>query len=557
MKLVADQLIYTRVEPAYSPKRKGGYQTVYRPDGLADAQVAEIEKRIQCFFGGRLGMSRLQSFPLDDNRWVISHTCVIPSDREIVDKTGRAGAFLAHCLILSRTAFRQTDADPFVVIDAFPFFDDAEAMVEELGMGGGNAPDITLSLAPSTPTTTMAYSEEATKRLLTEVAQAETTLSKAQSLFLIGEPDTIVDTLRMAVAFAPDTATRLHCSFDSHIDRCSVRPGDYWAVGTTRRYGTQRGFITVDTITGKIEGDTSGASSARHDIYSRWIDQALRRHSLATVLEWAPSVRPLCQALEERGIWDESSGSDAAIEDFFGELGREIAKTRLKTGLKPWLGPKVRRKLIDDLSGERCTARLLLRLALKPLTPNRELAERLCELISRDPPSLPWSEWRKMRKFARRAEHWLLLHRSATLPATTNKRARDQALAQMDEAAFSDAVGLLGRPVAAVDFVAQRHLARLVQELDITTLHGEEYFQLVQSIIRLNQGEELANLVTPVESLSIRRVCKLHRMLRRRYPCAKSFHEAIKKRIEQFAKTFRWYIFCSVMPYSEGRTKDA
>jgi len=557
MKLVADQLIYTRVEPAYSPKRKGGYQTVYRPENLADTQVAAIEKRVQCFFGDRFGMSRLQSFPLDDDRWVISHTCVIPSEREIVDKTGRTGAFLAHCLILSRTAFRQMGVDPFVVIDAFHFLDDAEAMVEEFGTGGGNAPEITLSLAPKTPTMTLAYSEEATKTLLNEVAQAETTLNKAQSLLLIGEPDTIIDTLRVAIAFAPDADTRLHCSFDSHIDRCSVRPGDYWAVGTTRRYGTQRGFIPVDTITGKIERDISDTSSARHVLYLRWIDQALSRHSTATVLDWMPSVRPLCDALEGRGDWDSSSGEDAAIEDFFGELGREIVTTRLETGLNPWLGPRMRRKLIEYLSGERCTIRLLLRLAMNPLTPNRELAERLCELLSRDPPRLPWTEWRKIRKFARHAEHWLLLHRSATLPSTTDKMARDQALAQMDEVAFTDALGLLGRPVAAVDFVAQRHLSRLLAELDITTLSGEGYFQLVESIIRLNKGEELANLVAPIESLSIRRVCKLYRLLKQRHACAEAFRQAITKRIERIAKTFHWYLYCGVMPYSEGRTKDA
>lgn len=42
--ILAEQLIFTRVEPPYSPGNTSGYQTVYRSAGLQTNLVEEIEK---------------------------------------------------------------------------------------------------------------------------------------------------------------------------------------------------------------------------------------------------------------------------------------------------------------------------------------------------------------------------------------------------------------------------------------------------------------------------------------------------------------------------------
>lgn len=554
MTLNAQQLVYTRVEPAYSPKRKSGYQTVYRPASLAETDIAAIEKRVQCFSGGRQGTVRYQSFPLADDHWVISHTCVIDSNREITDKTRRGGVFLVHCLILSRQQFLLAGADPFAVIDTTAFLDDAESMVEALGPGGGEAPAITLSLVTKMPKVALGWSDEAIKAFFGEVARAKTTVNKAQSLLLIGESKTIEDTLRAVMTLATGSAARLHCSFDSHIDRCSVHPGAYWAVGTSRRYEIQRGFIPMDTVAGTIEGHSSGTTKTGNDLYSRWIDS---QNSMETMLERAPSVQPLCEALEGQRGWDPTSGEDSAIEDFYHGLGREIVASRMERDLKPWLGPKVRQALKNDLMSEQYPIRQQLRLAMEPVTPSLELAECLCVLVSRDRPRLPASEWRKLQKFACQTEHWLLLHRAAALLPYSNRKACDHALAHMDEVAFAEALKLLGNPISAVDFVSERHLASLLQTLDLSTLTAEDYFQLVRRILQLGCGEKLATLVAPIEGLSTRQVCNLYHLLNQYHPCTESFRQAIMARIKPIANTLQWFLFCSITPYSEGKTKDA
>ena len=105
----AHQLIYTRVEPAYSAQRKGGFQTVYQTPMLTAAEVVAIENRVQSFTPLTNGQVRYQYFPLDNGALALTHSCKITSHRAITDAEGRTGAFLAHCLIFSPEEFAKVN----------------------------------------------------------------------------------------------------------------------------------------------------------------------------------------------------------------------------------------------------------------------------------------------------------------------------------------------------------------------------------------------------------------------------------------------------------------
>jgi hypothetical protein len=137
--VLAAQLIYSRVEPAYSPQGKSGFQTVYKSESLSDTEVRFIEERIQCYLPSR-PMVRLQFFTVNRSAIVLTHTKQINPHLKIVDRDGRHGAFIAHSLILSRVEFHKVYFNPFAIFDHYSFLDDPEEMIETIGQSSGIAP---------------------------------------------------------------------------------------------------------------------------------------------------------------------------------------------------------------------------------------------------------------------------------------------------------------------------------------------------------------------------------------------------------------------------------
>jgi hypothetical protein len=116
------QMIFTRVEPEYSPQHKSGFQTVYSSRELSIADVKQIERRVQCFQANDPALERWQFFTLESGLVVLTHSVTIESHPQIIDRNRRGGVFLAHCLIFRREDFQKwTHNDPFRIFDRFNF----------------------------------------------------------------------------------------------------------------------------------------------------------------------------------------------------------------------------------------------------------------------------------------------------------------------------------------------------------------------------------------------------------------------------------------------------
>lgn len=228
--LTAMQMIFTRVEANYSPHRKSGYQTVYHSSGLSASDVQEIEKHVQCFQTNEPSLVRRQFFTLQSGYVVVTHTITIETIAEIVDKYQRSGVFLAHCLIFSKNLFEKADNNPFQIFDAFHnFMRNAPDMIAQFNQIERREPRCAINITSSPIRANSSNHNTKLTELIEKRAE-----QKTKSLLFYGTEKEIDKTLRAAFDLTPKEK-RLTRTFNSHIDRCMIRPGTYWAVGASSR----------------------------------------------------------------------------------------------------------------------------------------------------------------------------------------------------------------------------------------------------------------------------------------------------------------------------------
>ncbi len=267
LSLRVGQLIYTRVEAAFSPQRKSGFQTVCHSTSLTASAVQAIEQRVQCF-QQQADIVRWQFFRLDSGAFVLTHTCLLTRpDTTITDATGRSGAFLVHGLVLTPEQFATIDYNPWAILTAYPFQYDPQSMFEHIAQTAedGHHTQVTPHLLP----TVIANNASATAQELVALArQARDVTRKGQSLLLVGSAEAITDTLRTAFALMP-RQQRSACSFDTCIDRCTSRSGLYWMVGASARpYSGNYLYIELrephSAVTSERNAQAKGMLLAQH-----------------------------------------------------------------------------------------------------------------------------------------------------------------------------------------------------------------------------------------------------------------------------------------------------
>lgn len=227
------QLIYTRVEAAYSPQRKSGFQTVCHSASLTARAVQAIEQRVQCF-QQQADIVRWQFFRLDSGAFVLTHTRLLTRpNTTIIDATGRSGAFLVHGLVLTPEQFAAIDDNPFAILTAYPFLHDPQSMLEHIAQTAEDGYHTQVRPQP-VPAVVDDNVSTTVHDLVALARQARDVTRRAQSLLLVGSAEAITDALRTAFALMP-RQQRSACSFDTCIDRCTSRPGLYWMVGASTR----------------------------------------------------------------------------------------------------------------------------------------------------------------------------------------------------------------------------------------------------------------------------------------------------------------------------------
>jgi len=134
----AAQHIYGNVEEEHSPRRIGGFQTLfYTKERLTIEEVEEIETRM-AYFPSESNPAKYLFFPLSSEKCVISRIIPLPG----LDKYGRQGDYLAHNLILTRQDLTKIRYNPFMIIE---IMEERELFIENMAMLPG---DISGDISP-------------------------------------------------------------------------------------------------------------------------------------------------------------------------------------------------------------------------------------------------------------------------------------------------------------------------------------------------------------------------------------------------------------------------
>ena len=481
----AAQLIYTRVEPAYSQQMKSGFQTVYSSDSLSSADVNAIEKRVQCFQPNQPSLARLQFFALDSGAIVLTNSIQIDSHPEIVDKDRRRGAFIAHCLILSQAEFSKVDYDPFVILEHYRFLDDAEDMVRTFGQATGEAPAEAIEVKRPYHGPSSRWSGAEALKLVTLGMRAKQFQGSGQSVLLIGSDEDIVEALRTAFFLLP-RSRRLSCTFDTHIDRCPTRPGLYWAVGTTTRQS--KSFrVVVDASERRVLASVQD-SLQDTDLYLTWLRHVSSQENLVSAMGRAATIQRLAEAFATRSQPQSDELDQEACSEFMRLHGGRITRDLVAT-LAMAVGKSIATSLVHYVRETIEAPALIGVAASRHLDPAR-LSAIVIDWILKEKPDLKDSEWKALQNLARRGEDMRLLHLSAVLGNRVDVRVRDEALAGMSEKTFRNALDQLMNLIEPADLVTPSYLSLLLSDDRLNRMTDKQVVNLVRRSSRRTRQKD-------------------------------------------------------------------
>lgn len=281
--LSISHLIYTRVEPAYSPESRNGFQVVHVSPEIRDDAV-EIERMVECSSLSRwhyeTGAPEYRYFWTQSGLAVVAQTVPMPPDRTVIDSMGREDShFLVHALVLPPDQFARVRNDPFAVIEGATreglLTDSIELLVHYI-RDTPPRPIVSIprrtELGDDIPDGWKQHLEN-----LALVAQgADDLTSRKQSLLLLSDDSNHVYSLLSTLLYLMDVESRIHCTFSTYVDGCWPRAGTYWAVGARNR-GSSSGFNTIEMSPAAIAVPNM-TSSPKVSPYSTWWRKNLRNY---------------------------------------------------------------------------------------------------------------------------------------------------------------------------------------------------------------------------------------------------------------------------------------
>ncbi|GEM_PF-5495111 len=341
--LTAKHVIFSRIEYAYSPNRRSGYQVFYATPSLSQSDVDFIEKRVQCFQAPHINSIRYQYFVLGSGNVAITHskslTPDMPKYQEVIDGAGREGAFIAHVLVLSRNQFEQLQNNPFIVIDNVDFIQTIDELLNHQDNPEEGIAIYADAVKPSLPAPSVWTSEHI--KTLYELSLARV---KDQTLLLKGATEDTLQIIRHAVLLA-NLQKRAMLTFDTVADHCSPPKQVYWAVGSSsslkRAY-----FVDIDVQNPQLSSLITSPSES--DIYDNWIRGVVKKNSTIApqVLKSIPHVQAISIAFDNRQALPKSADNEL-LESII-RHNYELIQKHLSDALSDLVSLNIRQSLAKD-----------------------------------------------------------------------------------------------------------------------------------------------------------------------------------------------------------------
>jgi len=525
--VTASQLLYSRVEPAYSSQRKGGFQTVYKTPSLTSADVAAIEARVQSFTPVDASQERYQFFQLASGAFVITHSCRIESHREITDAEGRMGAFIAHCLIFLQSEFTKLEYNPFALINTFSFVQDPAIMVETFGQATGVAPSIAIPIEPSFPVVAVHWEGKELEKFLAFTEAAPTLSQEHQSVLLLGEPKESLAAL-ILVFHLMRRQTRLLCSFDLSTDNATVKPGDYWVIGRPQRQS--RFVYTVNANQHRVEEQVA-QQLPESDLYLGWLKQALATQTLDAVSTKAPLIQELAITFTNKTV-PLVENLDPMLYAEFAAVHQAYITQTLHAAFSQFVRPEMATILMHHAL-DYWPLPSNLQIAAQQKLDVHKAADLILAWIEEAKPQLNDQEWSQLQGLAQHAANPLLLYLAATLRKKTDRKAQTEALAHIDSETFHRLLPWLLDPIAPADLVTPSHLNIMLSDERLAQMTNEQMVKLVQAVIEMGSARQLDTLAVYVSLVDPNGLSQIEKNLKKLKDPTKQFVHAVQSQREK------------------------
>jgi hypothetical protein len=323
IKLIAEELFFSRIEARYSTQNRSGYQVVYHTSGISNDDVERIEERLQCFNGSDVDR-RLQFFHLPSGKFAFTVSeALYEIDREITDRNGRSGAFVGHCYVISAEDFARINNNPFIILEDDPnivrvegrdgvFETTAQGMVDIKEQNrGAVAMGITPNAyEPLSATAMEKWTVEKFQQLVTLAMNASAYVDEKYAVSMKSDNSFSLRDLLAILFHTIPKEQRVHCTFDTFVDGCLSRPGIVWLLGGATRISNAR-MTQIDIDIAEIDNiiDIGGVESADPKVqaFSMWLNASLKSFSITDILKMVPGIHLIIDAFSNQSPIEEAS----------------------------------------------------------------------------------------------------------------------------------------------------------------------------------------------------------------------------------------------------------
>jgi hypothetical protein len=521
------QMIYTRVEAAYSPVQTAGFQTVYCSPGMNAPVVKAIEERVKGY--GVLSVIsdtpiRRQFFHLESGEVVLTQTQVIPRNAEIVDPF-RDGIHLAHCLIFNTQEFELAGNNPLPIFAQFPFVGSGPELIHDYDQHSQRERPGKFDL-PTTvpPIDTSGWGIEAIK-FVGLAAQTPSLQKQGKSLYAFGSEADIWNMLKLAFHLIPADLRR-GCTFDTYILDENVPAGSYWLVGNSQpEYHSD--YILVHSSSRSVS--QADFQPARDDLYMQWLTENLGRNEQAC-LSHAPYVQELTRAFRLNLHLPTEFLNETAANSFLKTFHEPIL-ARLSRVMTQNLSPETGQALLDRLLQASLPNLKILDIAasqtISPELYASLLQDWYCDHLA-DANKLK-AEANRLVELGHRIKDPVILFWVGSLVG--DKKMRENALKIMPLASYQVALRLLQNPIPVEEYFPYAQIGEFVSATaaGLPVMKNDHWLRLVQTVVKLNGGAYLGPWAFRVFKLDLKGMNELENILKKSKRIDQNFQTAVRQ----------------------------
>jgi hypothetical protein len=350
-----------------------------------------------------------------------------------------------------------------------------------------------------------------------------------QSLMFYGEEGEIDKALR-AIFWIVPARLRLACTFDTCIDGCNIKAGQFWMVGSSAQ--REEPFLAIQAVGHRV-GIPQGTLPAG-DFYLDWL-QKMATQAGGDMLPKVLTIQELNEAFINKRMPSQEVLVETVCEEFFSLYSTTVIQN-LRGMLARKIQPGMSEALATYLLQEIVKKSHILAIAAAQNVSEQYLAQFVRNWLKTQAPELTGlkgGEWKALQQFASRAGDQVLLFWVGAISGDDSTRR--EALQKVSADDYRAALDLLFKPIPPVLYLSLVHMDILFQYLmefqqQITDKH---FLDLSQVLVDMKQTNELEKLSGRVLNLQNNSLSDLEKLLKKEKSLPPGLAQAMQTRRAQ------------------------